>query len=200
MKTIGTNESSHPLKSYIRSTHYVFMDGQMIPLQLKNGHTYTIKSLKISMSTKKLEGDDFLSRISIKNEERTTVPVKLYVENDLQPSDHHYGFVSPVENVLFFTNDEGLFLTSGIFKNRPFNQYGIMKKGQSIETISDGKIPFSPIAGGDVIGIYAFEQELAPLETAIAYTWILISKTMSERGLLVKDKQLKQTLAFSQEK
>ncbi|WAA11467.1 hypothetical protein [Fervidibacillus halotolerans] len=200
MKTIGTNESSNPLKSYIRSNYFLYLGGEMIPLFLNNEQTAVVKSLHISLTVKSLRGVDYLSEITFKNKKNFSIPLKLYVENDLHLSDYHYGFASPVENVLFFTNNKGLFLMSGIFKDRSFNQYGVIQKGETCEKIVNGKIPFRPIACGNVIGLYSFEHRLEPFEVARAYTWMLMSKTMSEEELLKKDKQLKQILAFSREK
>lgn len=197
MNTIDANRRTNPLTSSVKMNHYVYVDGRMNPLNNGEKDYFPTDFLHIAISCKQMEDDVILTKITFQNEKNGSVPVKLIVENDLYRSKNHYGFISPTKDVLFLANEDRLFLTSGIFKDRFFSQYGVVKKDRNIKSFIDGHIPFSPIAGGEVVGMYSFEQKLAPLERVTAYTWILTSTTKSETELLRKDKQLKQTLAFS---
>jgi len=196
MNILHTEDYLMKMKYQLKFNHYLYWNGKM--KKITAGENWLMDgSFHINCRYLHTKDDILLAKLSISNLTDQRVPIKVFVESNLNELKNNYVFVSPKKDVLFLTNEDGLFLASGMINGTSMSQYGVLKKYQYIEKICDGVIPFNPIGTGNVVGLYTLEQLLVPYETTIAYTWTLASKTFSEKELLIRDEQLKSRLAFS---
>lgn len=184
------------LRQQLIIRHYLFCNGKRE--KITAGENWLMGNcFHINFNYMNMKDDFLLMKLSISNLTDQKVQLKLFVENYLHKIHNNYVFISPKKDVLFLTNHEGLFLTSGLIGGSSISQYGVLKRKNYLNEICDGMIPFYPIGSGDVIGLFTLEKQLAPYETTVAYTWTLASKSFSEKDLLQWDEHLKTRLAFS---
>lgn len=184
------------LKQQIKMRHFLYYNGSKVRITM--GENWLVnKSFHINFRYLYTKDDLIVTNLSISNLTDKKIRIKLFVETFFNEVKNNYIFVSPKKDVLFLTNNDSLYLTSGIMNGRSLSQYGVLNKDSYEEKIHDGMIPFNPIGSGNCIGLYSLEQELAPYETTVANTWAIASISYSERDLLNWDSQLKTRLAFS---
>jgi len=196
MNILYTEDYLMKLNDQLIPNHFLYWNGKM--KKITAGENWLMDgSFHINCRYLHTKDDCFLAKLSISNLTDQRVTIKIFVESHLNELKKNYIFVSPKKDVLFLTNEDVLFLASGMLNGTSMTQYGVLKRNQYMEKIYDGMIPFIPIGTGNVVGLYTLEQRLVPYETTIAYTWTLASKIFSEKELLSQDEQLKSRLAFS---
>ncbi|WP_033828411.1 hypothetical protein [Bacillus andreraoultii] len=184
------------LKQQLKMRHYLYYNGSKVRITMGENWLFN-KSFHINFRYLYTKDDLIVTNLSISNLTDERIRIKLFVETFLNELKNNYIFVSPKKDVLFLTNNDGLYLTSGIMNGRSLAQYGVLNKDSYEEKIQDGIIPFNPIGSGNCIGLFSLEQELEPYEATVANTWTLASNSYSERDLFHWDSQLKSRLAFS---
>lgn len=197
-KPIKTVDWNHEVADYLNLmniNHFICINERLFPIQ-KDRHVYQEYSLSIINDKPIIENDIIINRFKITNEAVHPFKLKLVVENFLVETNHDYAFISPKHDVIFITNENGLYLTSGMLDEKSIHQYGIINSKGQIEHVTGGVIPFCPIGSGEVSAIYSLEQEILPNQTVTACTWAIFSHDWTEKELIVRDKQLKSTLAF----
>ena len=197
MGAVGSVNTEH-LTGTLKMNHFLSFGERMYSL-FENGkteHQFGCLHLDLDYLNR---GNIKLAKISVRNAGSGSRPVCLLTETFFEDEGSAYGFISPTKDVIFLTRKKTLYLVSGMFKNKPYNQSGVLKKQEIGFLGQPAKIPFSPIAGGEIRCLFTLEQQLETGETALAFSWAIASPLTpeAENNLLKKHQELKSTLAFS---
>ncbi|MCU9613881.1 hypothetical protein OEV98_09945 [Caldibacillus lycopersici] len=193
---VNGNKEQANLGDVISMNHYIFVNNEMKTINIGEETFLLNHLLHINIYPQCVKENMLLIKFDIQNLANHDVPIRILVENYLHAETNNYAFVSPKNEVLFLTDREQLYLTSGIIQEKSIYQYGILKMKTSLATICNGSIPFCPIGSGEVATVYSLEQVIKPKEKIHAYTWVLSSNSLVESDLLNWDNQLKSRLAF----
>jgi len=193
MKTVQNNDKRF-LNELVHSNHYLFNNQRMNLIQIGNQNSQ-FECLNISMEHEKVEDHILLTRLEFKNISDQPFTAKLFVENFIDQEVMNYAFISPNRDFLFLANEDGLYLTSGLFDKSSINQYSIVK-ARLLENYTTEFIPFRPIGNGNVASVYSLEKRIQPNEVSVAYTWVLFTESSSEKELIRWNNHLKRRLAF----
>jgi hypothetical protein len=176
----------HSSKAQLSFTPGIWVNGKYEWLQNCNEKILYQEQIIMKVKQEQIHSKIHLSHVYVSNHSHTPKKVKiLALHHHSQISQENFTFSSPREQVIFYYDQNEMFLVNGNSRGMGMEEYTIQPYWNVLtdkiwSCLEKGNLKYQPMAKGPAASIFTLETEVKPHESIKFDTWVIKGKNKLE--------------------